>query len=90
MRNMYKYLFIYLIVINLVGFITMYIDKKKSQRRQWRVPEARLFGIAIVFGSIGILLGMYLFRHKTKHMKFVIGIPIILITQIVLVLFLQS
>lgn len=90
MRNMYKYLFIYLIVINLVGFITMYIDKKKSQKRQWRVPEARLFGIAIVFGSIGILLGMYLFRHKTKHMKFVIGIPIILITQIVLVLFFQS
>jgi uncharacterized membrane protein YsdA (DUF1294 family) len=87
---MYKYLFIYLIVINLIGFVTMYTDKKKSERKQWRVPEARLFGIAIIFGSIGILSGMYIFRHKTKHMKFVLGIPLILITQIILVLFLKS
>ena len=82
---MYKYIFIYLIAINLVGFITMYNDKKKSEKRQWRVPEARLFGIAIIFGSIGILSGMYTFRHKTKHIKFVIGIPLILIIQIILV-----
>jgi len=82
---MHNYLYIYLIVINLIGFITMYSDKKKSERRQWRVPEARLFGIAIILGSIGILSGMYVFHHKTKHMKFVLGIPIILITQIMLV-----
>jgi uncharacterized membrane protein YsdA (DUF1294 family) len=63
----------------------MYSDKKKSERRQWRVPEARLFGIAIILGSIGILSGMYVFHHKTKHMKFVLGIPIILIIQIMLV-----
>lgn len=83
---MYKYIFIYLIVINLIGFTTMYADKKKSQRKQWRVPEARLFGIAIAFGSIGILSGMYTFRHKTKHMKFVLGIPLVLIIQIILVI----
>jgi len=82
---MHNYLYIYLIVINLIGFITMYSDKKKSERRQWRVPEARLFGIAIILGSIGILSGMYVFHHKTKHMKFVLGIPIILIIQIMLV-----
>jgi len=82
---MHNYLYIYLIVINLIGFITMYSDKKKSERRQWRVPEARLFGIAIILGSIGILSGMYVFHHKTKHMKFVLGIPIILIMQIMLV-----
>lgn len=82
---MHNYLYIYLIVINLIGFITMYSDKQKSERRQWRVPEARLFGIAIILGSIGILSGMYVFHHKTKHMKFVLGIPIILIMQIMLV-----
>ena len=82
---MYNYLIIYIIVINLIGFVTMYSDKKKSEKRQWRVPEARLFGIAIILGSIGILSGMYAFHHKTKHMKFVIGIPVILITQIMLV-----
>ena len=82
---MYNYLIIYIIVINLIGFVTMYSDKKKSEKRQWRVPEARLFGIAIILGSIGILSGMYVFHHKTKHLKFVLGIPVILITQIMLV-----
>jgi uncharacterized membrane protein YsdA (DUF1294 family) len=87
---MYKYIFIYLIVINLIGFITMHVDKRKSEKRQWRVPESQLFGIAIVFGSIGILSGMYTFRHKTKHIKFVIGIPLVLIIQIIIVILLNN
>jgi uncharacterized membrane protein YsdA (DUF1294 family) len=68
----------------------MYIDKKKAKKHQWRIPEARLFTVAIAFGSLGILLGMYLFRHKTKHWKFVIFIPALLIANIFLLIkFLQ-
>jgi uncharacterized membrane protein YsdA (DUF1294 family) len=60
----------------------MYSDKGKSQKGEWRVPEKTLFVTALLLGSLGILLGMYLFRHKTKHKRFTIGIPIILIIQI--------
>ncbi len=60
----------------------MYSDKSKSKKGNWRVPEKNLFFTAIILGSLGILLGMYLFRHKTKHNKFVIGIPTILVIQI--------
>jgi uncharacterized membrane protein YsdA (DUF1294 family) len=60
----------------------MYSDKKKSIKGKWRVPEARLFFIALVFGSFGVLSGMYLFRHKTKHKKFVFLVPIIFLIQI--------
>lgn len=77
-----KYFIIYLIFINLFGMFIMFYDKKKAEHRQWRVPEAHLFGVAVIFGSLGILMGMFLFRHKTKHAKFLIGIPAILIIQI--------
>jgi uncharacterized membrane protein YsdA (DUF1294 family) len=60
----------------------MYIDKKRAKKHQWRIPEARLFTVAIAFGSLGILIGMYLFRHKTKHWKFVIFTPTLLIVNI--------
>lgn len=59
----------------------MYIDKKHAIKGKWRAPEAKLFSIAALFGSLGIWIGMYLFRHKTKHLKFVILIPFILIIQ---------
>lgn len=77
-----KILLIYLLAVNLYGIIIMYIDKKRSIEGRWRIPEAKLFGAALLLGSPGILLGMYIFRHKTKHLKFVIGIPFILLIQL--------
>lgn len=66
----------------------MGIDKRKAQRSAYRIPEATLFTIAIMGGSIGSIIGMYLFRHKTKHWYFVFGMPIILILQLALLLLL--
>ena len=77
------YILIYLGIINLVGFCMMGIDKLKAKRHAWRIPEATLFAIAIFGGSIGSIIGMYTFRHKTKHMSFVIGMPVILVLQAV-------
>lgn len=67
----------------------MYTDKLRAKKRAFRIPEATLFAIAIIGGSIGCILGMYTFRHKTKHWHFVYGMPIILILQIVSILLLQ-
>lgn len=73
---------IYLAAINLYGIFIMYQDKQKAIKRMWRTTEGKLFTVAIMFGSIGILSGMYIFHHKTKHPKFVIGVPLILIIQL--------
>lgn len=75
---------IYIILINLIAFVVFGIDKRKARKEQWRVPESTLFILAIIGGSIGALLGMLVFRHKTKHRKFTIGIPLILALQIAL------
>ncbi len=75
---------IYIILINLIAFVVFGIDKRKARKEQWRVPESTLFILAIIGGSIGALLGMLAFRHKTKHRKFTIGIPLILTLQIAL------
>ena len=78
----------YLIGINVLTFLLYGIDKWRAQRDRWRIPEDTLIWLAIVGGSIGALLGIYLFRHKTKHRKFTIGIPVILAVQLVLAYFL--
>ena len=85
-----KYIIIigYLVVMNIVGIAVMGIDKSKAKRGAWRIKEATLFGVSIIGGSIGTLLGMYMFRHKTKHIYFVIGMPLILILHIALTVFL--
>lgn len=75
-------LIIYFILINLIGFIMMGLDKRRAIKRRWRIPERKLFGIALLFGSIGVLIGMYVFRHKTRHLSFAIGIPAILVIQL--------
>ena len=72
-----KELTIYLVFINVLTFLLYGIDKWKARRGKWRIPEETLIWLAIVGGSIGALLGMYLFRHKTKHKKFTLGIPAI-------------
>ena len=75
---------IYLLIINAAGFILMLADKIKAKKHLWRIPEATLFLAAILGGSIGSLLGMYAFHHKTKHLKFTLGMPLILVAQIVI------
>jgi len=62
----------------------MGVDKIKAKRRKWRIPEATLFLVALIGGSIGSIVGMYIFRHKTKHMSFVIGMPLILVLQMII------
>lgn len=78
----------YIATVNLIGFFLMGIDKRKAIKHAFRVPEATLFTIALIGGSIGSIAGMYFFRHKTRHWYFVYGMPAILILQIALVLFL--
>lgn len=82
-----KILLWYLVVVNAAGFLLMLVDKIKARRNLWRIPEATLMGTAAIGGSIGSLMGMYTFRHKTKHPKFTIGIPVILALQIILAAF---
>lgn len=76
----------YLLIMNAAGLLLMLADKIKAQKNLWRIPEKTLFGTAIVGGSIGCILGMYLFRHKTKHRSFTIGMPAILLLQIAAVI----
>lgn len=80
-------LFYYLILVNIIAFITIYIDKKKAIKHKWRIKESTLFLLSIIGGSLGTLLGMYTFRHKTKHKQFTLGIPLILIIQISIFIF---
>lgn len=80
---------IYVLVLNLIGFLSMLIDKKKAEKGSWRTPEKTLLVIALLGGSIGSIIGMYTFRHKTKKLKFSIGLPMILILQIVLIGYLK-
>ena len=75
---------IYLILVNAIAFLLMLIDKQKAKKKKWRIPEATLMGSAAIGGSIGALAGMYTFRHKTKHPKFTIGVPVILALQLIL------
>ena len=77
-------LIIYLFLINAVAFFLMLADKQKAKKKKWRISEATLFGSAIIGGSIGALLGMYIFRHKTRNPKFSNGIPVVLLMQIAL------
>ena len=82
------YFWSYLFIINAAGFTLMHIDKKKAQAHRWRISEAALIGTALLGGSIGTFLGMRLFRHKTRHPKFYIGLPVIIIVQLLLIVLL--
>ncbi len=77
-----QYFIYYWMIINIVAFFLMGIDKKKARTGAWRIPEKTLFLSAILGGSIGSICGMQLFRHKTKHKSFVIGMPAILVVQL--------
>lgn len=82
--NVTTLLLTYLVLINLIGFAVMGIDKYKAKKRAFRIPEATLFSIALIGGSIGSIIGMYTFHHKTRHHKFTIGMPAILLLQLLL------
>ncbi len=84
MRTIAATLLVYLISINLAGFIIMGVDKKRAIRGAWRISEASLFLTAVLGGSLGCILGMQHFRHKTKHWYFKYGMPAILMVQILL------
>ena len=81
---MYELLIFYLAAINIAGFLAMGIDKKKAARHEWRIPERVLFVIAFLGGSICSLAGMHAFRHKTLHLTFTIGLPLILVLQVMI------
>ena len=76
---------IYLVVINIVGYVLMGIDKDRAKRGAWRIPEKTLFACALLGGSLGTTLGMTHFRHKTKHWYFKYGMPLILVVQVLLI-----
>lgn len=79
-----RYLLTYLLIINALSFLLMLVDKYKARKNLWRIPEATLMLFAALGGSVGSLIGMYTVRHKTRHLKFTLGIPVILALQILL------
>lgn len=87
---MIKLILAYLFIINAAGFLLMLADKHKAKKNQWRIPESTLMLTAVLGGGIGSLIGMYSVRHKTRHPKFTIGIPLILAAQVCLVLWLLA
>lgn len=77
---------IYFIVINLFGFFIMWLDKRKAKKGSWRIPEKTLFIITGLGGGIGTTAGMYVFRHKTQKVQFVVGFPLITILEIIAII----
>lgn len=85
MDLIYYFLVIYIVAINIIGYVVMGRDKRKAKNHEWRVKERTIFMIGFLGGCIGILLGMKYFRHKTKHKKFIYGIPLILSIQLLII-----
>lgn len=85
-----KWLLLYLIIMNLLGFLMMGIDKQRARQHAWRIPEKALFGCSLSGGCLGTWAGMYAFRHKTKHWYFVVGMPAILAVWVAALLWLLS
>ncbi len=75
-------IFIYLAVISFIAIVVTIADKSKAKRHKWRVPEAALLGISALGGSVAMFITMLIIRHKTKHVKFMLGIPLIIALQI--------
>ncbi len=88
--NPYLILTIYIIVINIFAFFAMKLDKDLAKKQMWRISEKALFSFALFLGAPGILAGMYTFRHKTKHITFVILIPVLIILNIITVYFIVT
>lgn len=78
---------IYFVIINIIGFLIMYIDKQKAKKGKWRIPEKTIFIVTALGGGIGTVSGMYAFRHKTQKINFVIGLPLITIVEIAAIIY---
>jgi len=83
----FKNIFLYLLIINLLGFLVMYIDKRRAEKGKWRIPERTLFLFTWLGGGIGTIAGMYILRHKTLKKKFTIGMPVILGIEVVYLIY---
>ena len=88
--NILILIIVYFLVMTIAGYASMGIDKAKAKKKAWRIPEATLFSIAILGGSIGSILGMFHFRHKTKHWYFVLGLPVIFFIQLAIAVYLTT
>ena len=86
-KEVYQLLLGYLLLVNLTAFVLMGLDKRRARRERWRIPEKTLFLPAVLGGSVGAIAGMYLFRHKTRHWYFRLGLPALLLLQVGLALF---
>lgn len=84
--NSFDIIILYAVAVNVVSFIMMGVDKRRAIKRAWRIPESTLFVLAIIGGSIGSIIGMHLFHHKTRHWYFLYGMPVILALQVILIL----
>ena len=83
-----KNIIIYLLAVNIIGFLAMGLDKWKAKWGSWRIPENTLFMFTILGGGIGTIAGIYVFRHKTQKKKFTIGMPVIFILEVILIIYL--
>ena len=83
-----KTLIIYYLLMNVIGFFIMKIDKTRAIRHEYRISEKTLWGMALLGGAVGTTLGMQMFRHKTKHLSFKVGFPVLAVIELILVLFL--
>lgn len=83
-----KILIPYLLLINASAFLLMLADKRRAVKKAWRIPEATLIGVAAIGGSLGAVLGMRIFRHKTRHLKFSLGLPAILVLHMLILTYL--
>jgi uncharacterized membrane protein YsdA (DUF1294 family) len=79
-----EFLLSYLTLLNIFTLFVMMHDKKSAKNHRWRIPESTLFTLSFLGGSIGTLVGIYIFRHKTNHLKFTLGIPLILLLNLFL------
>lgn len=84
-----KNILLYLLIINIIGFFMMWSDKRKAKKGKWRIPEQTLFIVTAIGGGIGTIAGMYTFRHKTQKLKFTIGLPALVILEIVAIIYMK-
>ena len=84
-----KNILLYLVMINLIGFLMMWSDKRRAKWGKWRIPEQTLFIVTALGGGIGTIAGMYTFRHKTKKLKFTLGLPALVILEIVAIVYIM-
>ena len=85
----YNKIIVYIIILNILGYLIMYIDKRRAKKQQWRISEQTIFLITFLGRRIGTTLGMYTFRNKNKKIKFIIGLPLITIIEIIVIIYIN-